>query len=537
MKSIQTRLMSLVTAGISLLLLVSLSAIVMLNGIVDEYRSLINTNVSQEREIHEINLSFKVQVQEWKNVLLRGEDPAQLDTYWSRFMSIQNDIQSRTTTLLADMEASPARQTLNSFRDSHQQLAGLYQNGRDAYVNAFFDFRVGDQAVSGIDREPTALLQSAADQLSVVNQNLAMSLSERSAQVAMWTMVVVVVMSAVVLAVVWVTIQRGFITPLLHVLESIKGLAAGNFRQKFNSSREDELGQLSKDLANMQSEIAGIIGAVQSTTDELHTASNTITKSADQIVGHTSETEICAEQVAAAITEMSQTVQEVAGNASSVASSAEQVDQASRNGLQHMQRTIEAINALSSDIGMVSQAMSKLETDAAAIGAVLDVIRGIAEQTNLLALNAAIEAARAGDQGRGFAVVADEVRALAKRTQESTAEIQQIIQNVQGGASHAANAMRQGSARSDSTVALAHESGESLREITHAISHIKDMMMHIATAAEEQSYATEEINKNVVTVVNLVQSSHSSAQQSAKIAGSLDGTSMRLQQLVQRFAV
>ena len=537
MKSIQTRLMSIVAAGISLLLLVSLSAILMLNGIVDEYRTLINTNVSHEREIHEINLNFKVQVQEWKNVLLRGEDPAQLENYWGRFMNIQNDIQSRTTALLNQMEAGQARQTLTSFRDSHQQLAGLYQIGRDAYVNSFFDFRAGDQAVSGIDREPTSLLQSAADQLSTANEALALSLSERSAQVATWTLVLVVVMSMIVLAVVWITIRRGFITPLLGVLASIKGLAEGNFRQQFNSKREDELGQLGKDLAHMQSEIADIIGAVQSTTEELHTASGTISRSADQIVGHTSETEICAEQVAAAITEMSQTVQEVAGNASSVASSAEQVDQASRNGLQHMQRTIDAINSLSSDIGVVSQAMTKLETDAAAIGAVLDVIRGIAEQTNLLALNAAIEAARAGDQGRGFAVVADEVRALARRTQESTAEIQQIIQNVQGGASNAANAMRQGSARSDSTVALAHESGESLREITQAISHIKDMMMHIATAAEEQSYATEEINKNVVTVVNLVHSSHNSAQQSAKTAGGLDSTSMRLQQLVQRFAV
>lgn len=537
MKSIQTRLMSIVVAGIALLLMVSLSAILMLNSIVNEYRTLIDTNVSHEREIHAINLNFKTQVQEWKNVLLRGEDPTQLDTYWGRFMTLQDSIQARTGALLGDMGDSPARQTLNAFRNSHQQLATLYQNGRDAYVNSFFDFRAGDQAVSGIDREPTTLLQSAADQLSEANESVALLLSQRSAQVATWTLVLVVLMSAIVLAVVWITIRRGFITPLLGVLASIKGLAEGNFRQKFNSNREDELGQLGNDLAHMQAEIAGIIGAVQSTTDELHKASTTITRSADQIVGHTSETEICAEQVAAAITEMSQTVQEVAGNASSVASSAEQVDQASRNGLQHMQRTIDAINALSSDIGLVSQAMSRLENDAAAIGAVLDVIRGIAEQTNLLALNAAIEAARAGDQGRGFAVVADEVRALAKRTQESTAEIQQIIQNVQGGASHAANAMRQGSARSDSTVALAHESGESLREITQAISHIKDMMMHIATAAEEQSYATEEINKNVVTVVNLVQSSHSSALQSAKIANGLDGTSMRLQHLVQRFAV
>lgn len=435
------------------------------------------------------------------------------------------------------MDAGPAREALAGFRNSHEQLAGLYQRGRDAYINALYDFRAGDQAVSGIDREPTRLLQSAADQLSDANETLALSLSERSAEVAVWTLILVIVMSAVVLLIVWITVHRGFIVPLQGVMTSIKGLAEGDFRQRFANNRKDELGQLGQDLAHMQDEIAGIIGAVQSTTNDLHEASASITNSAGEIVGHTAETEICADQVAAAITEMSQTVQEVAGNASSVASSAEQVDQASRTGLQHMQRTIEEIHALSSDIGAVSESMSRLEADAGNIGAVLDVIRGIAEQTNLLALNAAIEAARAGEQGRGFAVVADEVRALARRTQQSTAEIQQIIQNVQSGASHAANAMRQGSSRSVSTVALANESGESLREITQAISHIKDMMMHIATAAEEQSYATEEINKNVVTVVNLVQSSHTSARQSADIAAGLDQTSLRLQHLVQRFAV
>lgn len=195
-------------------------------------------------------------------------------------------------------------------------------------------------------------------------------------------LIAIIAASLLVMVVVWQTLKRGLVSPLMQVLASIKGLASGNFRQQFDANRRDELGQLARDLSHMQGEIAGIIGAVQSTTGELHRASSAITRSSGDIVNHTSETELCSEQVAAAITEMSQTVLEVAGSASSVAASAEQVDTASQNGLQHMQRTIESINALSSDVSLVSQAMGKLEQD-----------------------TAAIEAARAGEQGRGFAVV------------------------------------------------------------------------------------------------------------------------------------
>jgi len=202
-----------------------------------------------------------------------------------------------------------------------------------------------------------------------------------------------------------------------------------------------------------------------------------------------------------------------------------------------MERTVESIASLSEEVSNVAGSMDQLEKDTASVGAVLDVIKGIAEQTNLLALNAAIEAARAGEQGRGFAVVADEVRALARRTQESTAEIQHIIETVQSGAANAASAMRKGKEQSANTVEMAAETGKSIREISDAMSRIRDMVNHIATAAEEQSYATEEINRNIVNVATLVQSSHESAQHAGGIARELDVTSEKIRGQVQRFKV
>ncbi len=529
--------MTAIVSGIILLSLVSLTAIGSLNGKVGEYRELIDVQVAQEREIHSINLGFKTQVQEWKNVLLRGQDVSRRDDYWNRFTRLHNDIQTRSRALLDGMAAGEARSTVQSFQRSHQQLLALYQTGLDAFNATGLDHTAGDTAVSGIDREPTALLQEAADMLSAQNQATAAELSQSSQQLATLAMIAVFCVALLILLVSWQTIRRGIIAPLQALMRVIHNLSDGNFRQSLTSSRKDELGKLTRDLAFMQSQIAAIIGAVQTTSDELSAASQDINRSANEISRHTSDTEVCTDQVASAITEMSQTVQEVAGNANNVASSAEQVDKASAEGMQIMDRTISAMNDLSGEVENVSQAMAQLEQDTAAIGTVLDVIRGIAEQTNLLALNAAIEAARAGEQGRGFAVVADEVRALASRTQDSTAEIQRMIETVQGGAANAAAAMRQGQQRTLSTVELAHSSGRSLQEVSQAITHIKDMITHIATAAEEQTYATEEINKSVINVVDLVQASRRSAQESTQTANTLDDTSARMTELVRKFSV
>ncbi len=426
---------------------------------------------------------------------------------------------------------------LQAFERAHTQLGVRYAAGRDAYVASGFDYGAGDQSVAGVDREPTRLLKEASAEHALTNEGIAAELVESGASVALWAEIGVLSAALLCIIGITITVKSSFIKPLHKLMEVVGKFSEGYFNQSISTDRTDELGKFTRDLANMQNEIALIVGAVQSTSLELNQASEEINKSATAISRHTGETEACTDQVAAAITEMSQTVQEVAGSANQVASSAEQADVASQKGLEVMDQTIESIRKLSNEVNTVAGVMDQLEKDTASIGAVLDVIKGIAEQTNLLALNAAIEAARAGEQGRGFAVVADEVRALAKRTQESTLEIQHIIETVQSGAAGAAGAMRQGREQSRITVDMATDTGKSIKEITEAIGHIKGMVLHIATAAEEQSYATEEINKNVINVVTLVQSSHKSAQQATHIANGLDATSSKITELVKRFKV
>lgn len=242
-------------------------------------------------------------------------------------------------------------------------------------------------------------------------------------------------------------------------------------------------------------------------------------------------------KVASAVDEMSAAISEVARHATNTMEETKHSTEKASDGQRVVNTAIEAINGLAAEVTRSADVIKRLENHSNDIDTILATIKGIAEQTNLLALNAAIEAARAGEQGRGFAVVADEVRSLAVRTQESTAEIQGMVEQLQQAADEAVVVMNASHEKAQESVEKAAEAGDALREITSSVSNIADMSAQIATASEEQSSVAEEINRNIISIDDVTKKSVGLANETSESANNLVSLSEELSDLVKKFRV
>ena len=327
--------------------------------------------------------------------------------------------------------------------------------------------------------------------------------------------------------------------PLNRVISAIEDLAGGegDLTLRVNVDSKDELGHLSTSLNQFLEKLHDLIRRAATTSSQVREASNQMlqlnSQSQEMIGSQHSSTDM----VATAINEMAATVQEVAQSASSAADEARQADADARTGSERVNSSLISIRDLAQDVGRAAEVIHKLETEAEGVGSVLDVIRGIAEQTNLLALNAAIEAARAGEQGRGFAVVADEVRTLASRTQQSTTEIQGMIEKLQCGARNAVSVMDAGREKAQASVERAESAGSSLIEITKAVASISSMNTQIASAAEEQSVVTAEINRNITEISVISDRNSQVSSEAAQASTVLSEYAGELDRIVQNFKI
>ncbi|NOI14438.1 methyl-accepting chemotaxis protein [Vibrio hepatarius] len=347
-----------------------------------------------------------------------------------------------------------------------------------------------------------------------------------------------IVISAIV-ALFAVVVNRSIMQPLKKFDESISAFATGeaDLTARMETFNAPEFARLSESfnafVASLQSIIRSVSEVGQQVVDETNSMSNRAAQVDELATGQREETE----QVATAMTELTTTASEISNNASQAAQSAKEADDNAKDAQDIVNSAAKSVEALANEVSQASSVISHLEGNVKNIAVSLGVIQDIAEQTNLLALNAAIEAARAGEQGRGFAVVADEVRKLASRTQESTGEIHQMIEQLKSASDAAVKAMDSSQTLSHSTVEEANSATQALVKIQESIGTIMDMNALIATATEEQSIVGQEISQRVVVISDQSYQSADLANENRSGSQELNQRATQLYELVDRFTV
>jgi methyl-accepting chemotaxis protein len=533
--SLRAQILSLLGGSLLAMLLIALACFNFLSNGVQSYRNLLEGPLLTSQLIDEANLQFKVQVQEWKNVLLRGKQPQDMEKYWGQFQDRQRDVQGILSRLVAQTASdSVLSRRIETLRQEHQQLGVAYQMGRDAYMAAGGDPTAGDNAVKGVDRAASEQMSTLVSDLREQGNHQSLAISAY-AERTVWVGLAIMLLSGAVIGVLSLfLINRNLILPIRGLIDYVTQLSHGRFAERVASRRQDELGHLAAAANTLRDFLAETFSRLQRSATDLVSASGELNSIAGQMATGTHDQFNRTDQVATAMTEMSATAQEVARHAASASRAADEADSSAREGGEVMKVTIATIGQMRNEILNTGSIIRRLETDSVRIGKVLEVIRGIAEQTNLLALNAAIEAARAGEAGRGFAVVADEVRSLAQRTAASIIEINQIIHAVQTGAVDAAEAIVSGQSSSDASVEKVAQAGAMLAHITQAVEAIRDMNRQIATAAEEQTSVAEDISRNITQITTVATANMDNVQRTEAASQNLRGLSGELNEVTAR---
>lgn len=464
------------------------------------------------------------------------EDPKNIPTYRGQMDTRDKELSEKITAydnLVTTPEGQQLydqfKQTFAAYRTGIAQSFTLAEQGkRDELTKLLLvDMKT---VVDGSGKQLNDLADLFARQVALESQKSAAHYATSRTIVSVF--IALAALATVALA---MLLTRSIVRPLSSAVSAAESVAQGDLTRPIETQGNDEVSRLLKALATMQQNLRETLQGISGSATQLACAAdelNAVTLDSSQGLQQQNN-EI--EQAATAVTEMTTAVEEVARNAVSTSDATRQSSDSAQLGQERVSETASAINALAADVQHTGELVQSLANQSQDIGKVLDVIRAIAEQTNLLALNAAIEAARAGESGRGFAVVADEVRALAHRTQQSTQEIEQMVQGMRNGSSLALESMQASAARANTTLSMAARAGEALQTITASVHEIHERNLVIASAAEEQAQVAREVDRNLVNIRDLSVRSAAGADQTSASSHELSKLANALQGMVRRF--
>jgi methyl-accepting chemotaxis protein len=459
-------------------------------------------------------VDFKIQVQEWKDILLRGSDPAQLAKYTAAFKKSgeKTDVELQKVTLvLARLGLSTP--LVAEALAAHEELGKNYGAALAKFDGANPEsYKVVDGLVKGMDRPPTKKIDEIVSFISAQSAVLMAAMdqqrvdTERTTSISLFTILLVTV---AVGAAIMVWLVRSITRPLNEAVEIARTVASGDLSTHINVTGTDEIGMLLKSLKDMHDSLADIVGKVRAGTESIAQASKEIAEGNQDLSARTEEQASSLEETAASMEELTGTVKrngENAGQASKLASDASSV--AVRGG--------EAVAQVIHTMGSINESSKKIVD-------IIGVIDGIAFQTNILALNAAVEAARAGEQGRGFAVVASEVRNLAQRSAAAAKEIKGLIGD-------SVDKVETGSR-------LVGQAGTTMNEVVSSVQRVTSIISEIAVASGEQNAGIDQINAAVSQMDAVTQQNAALVEQAAAAAEAMQQQAASLALAVSVFKI
>jgi methyl-accepting chemotaxis protein len=498
------------------------------------YTAIIQGEIGQAQQVRVLQVTFKKQVQAWKDILLRGKDDAALGKYDQEFHALAAQVQSICAEMDSRIEDPEARTGLKNFREEHGVLESQYESALAAY-KVSRDSSAADAAVKGKDRPPTDSLDRVVDRLSGLAETVPAAEASRL-QEEQGVLIGALILLWLGLGALSVRFARSLGKRMERGVGFVRRIADGDLTAEApEEGREDELGALIEAMGQMRDQLRKIVGEIQSVADTLGFEAGSVSSASTQIAAAASEQRGQSQQVAAALEEMLASAREVTNHCHEAADRAVETGKLASESGHSVEAVVGEVRELAAEARRNADNVEQLGASSRQIGQVVTLIQEIAGQTNLLALNAAIESARAGEHGLGFAVVAGEVRRLAERTTTATKEIAEAVDAIQRGTREAVESIQQSSVRTEKSVATADAASQSLCVLSKSTTEVRERIAQIAQASEEQTQASGLVGESMNQIASGITSSSEGAEESARTAAELVKLSQTLAEHSRQF--